>query len=92
MSVTEVPAPKGDEQSSPQLIPPGVDATLPAPVPALVTESVYRTGGAPMAVPWKASTIAKRAMAPTEALIAPRNVLLSFMDSPSGGNARVVSS
>ena len=42
-TVTDAPSWKVAEQVVPQLIPVGLDVTLPVPVPALVTVSVGRT-------------------------------------------------
>ena len=44
VSVTAVPEAYGSEQSAPQLIPAGLEVTVPEPVPDLVTERVKDCG------------------------------------------------
>jgi hypothetical protein len=70
VSVTVVPLAYGSEQSAPQLIPAGVDVTVPLPAPGLLTDSVKVGGGARLkvAVTVRAAVIVTVHVAPDDEL------------------------
>ena len=63
VSVTCVPAGKSYEQVEGQLIPAGLDVTLPEPVPFVVTVSVYVTSAAEPATECAAALLGPRTTA-----------------------------
>jgi hypothetical protein len=70
VSVTLVPLVYGSEQSAPQLIPAGLDVTVPLPAPGLLTDSVKVGGGARLkvAVTVRAAVIVTVHVAPDDEL------------------------
>jgi hypothetical protein len=80
VSVTAVPCPKACAQVAPQLIPAGLEVTVPLPLPALVSVSVLSLSNLAVAV-WSAPIVSVQEPLPEQAPDQPRK------DDPAAGVA-----